>query len=97
MRQQFDKLLRISPIQWQRILEDSRLLRGYLNKVILLATDGLTKEMCIGAYLFSKQVIRLVRRSGFLFTALYLSVHVPCSEPMGVVWALMVNILVLYP
>jgi len=85
MRQQFDKLLRISPIQWQRILEDSRLLRGYLNKVILLATDGLTKEMCIGAYLFSKQVIRLVRRSGFLFTALYLSVHVPCSEPMGVV------------
>ena len=25
---------------------------GYLKKVLLIITDGLTKELCIGAYLF---------------------------------------------
>lgn len=29
---------------WQKVLEDSRLIRSLLNKVILIATDGLTKE-----------------------------------------------------
>lgn len=34
--------------------------------------DGFTKERCIAAYLFAKQVHRLCKKSGLLFTALYL-------------------------
>jgi hypothetical protein len=33
------------------------MMRGYLNELILIATDGLTKELCIAAYLFSRDVI----------------------------------------
>ena len=35
-------------IRRQKVLEDSRLLRSLLNKVILIATYGLTKELRIG-------------------------------------------------
>lgn len=45
---------------------------GYLKKVLLIITDGLTKELCIGAYLFSRSVIRIGRKSGWLHCALYL-------------------------
>jgi len=44
---------------------------GFLNKVNLIITDGLTKEHCIGAYLFACAVRRLGKKSGWLFTALY--------------------------
>lgn len=44
--------------------------------------DGLNKELCVGAHLFAKEVIRLVRKSGFLFTALYLNVLCHCSKLM---------------
>lgn len=43
---------------------------GYLKKVLLIITAGLTKELCIGAYLFSRSVIRIGRKSGHC--ALYL-------------------------
>lgn len=55
----FPSLLRISQVAWRRAVESSRLLRGYLKKVILVATDGLTKEACIAAYLFSREVVRM--------------------------------------
>lgn len=44
-------------------------MRGLLLKVILIIHDGLTKELCIGAYLFSfsREVIRLRRKSGALY------------------------------
>lgn len=45
---------------------------GYLKKVLLIITDGLTKELCFGAYLFSRSVIRIGRKSGWLHCALYL-------------------------
>ena len=60
----FKVLLRIARIRWQRVLEDSRLLRSLLNKVILVVTDGLTKELCIGAYLFARAVLKMGRKSG---------------------------------
>jgi hypothetical protein len=47
-------------------------MRGLFNKMFLIITDGLTKELCIGAYLLSRTIIRLGRRSGWLFVALYL-------------------------
>lgn len=40
--------------------------------MILIATDGLTKELCIGAYLFARTVMRMARRSGMLHCAFYL-------------------------
>lgn len=43
-------------------MEDFRVSRSYLNRMILITHDSLTKEACIGAYLFSKQVVRLVRK-----------------------------------
>lgn len=52
------------------VLEHSRVMRG--KKIILIATDGLTKELCIRAYLFSKTKTIVRRKEGFLFTALYL-------------------------
>lgn len=60
-------------------MEDFRVSRSYLNRMILITHDSLTKEACIGAYLFSKQVVRLVRKSGFLFTSLYLK---QCSSSL---------------
>lgn len=43
----FEKCLHISGLQWQRILEDSRIMRSILNKMLLMVLDGLTKETCI--------------------------------------------------
>lgn len=78
----FDKLFRLKAIKWQKILECLPLLKMVLNRVILVVTDGLNKELCVGAHLFAKEVIRLVRKSGFLFTALYLNVLCHCSKLM---------------
>lgn len=52
----------------------------YKKKILIIATDGLTKELCIGAYLVAKQVIQLNRRSGPLFTALYLKQAATCCK-----------------
>lgn len=51
-----------------------------LKKVILVVSDGYTKELCIGAHLFAKEVLRLVRKSGPLFTALYLKQCAVCLQ-----------------
>jgi len=54
-------------------------MRGILNKILLIILDGLTKEYCIAAFLFSKSTLALVRGSGLLFTALYLK---QCSSSL---------------
>lgn len=72
MKPLFDLCVRLRVIRWQRVLEDSRIMRSILFKIILLIQDGATKELAIAAYLFSKRVLALVRGSGLLFTALYL-------------------------
>lgn len=41
--------------------------------------DGFTKEVCIAGYLFAANVYRLRRKSGLLFTALYLK---QCSSSL---------------
>lgn len=48
--------------------------------MILVVSDGYTKELCIGAHLFAKEVLRLVRKSGPLFTALYLKQCAVCLQ-----------------
>lgn len=79
MRTLFDKLLTLTPIRWQRVLEDSRVMVTILKKMVLLTLDGYTKEVCIAGYLFCKKVRHLVKGSGLLFTALYLK---QCSSSL---------------
>lgn len=76
----FNKLVSVSRVRWQRVLEDSRIMRSYLQKVNLIIFDDLTKERSIAMYLFSLAVIRLVRKSGMLFTALYLKQCTSCLQ-----------------
>lgn len=80
--QQFSSLIRICPLPWQKVLEDFRVLKGIFCKVLLIAQDGFTKEGCIASHLMAKQIYHLVRKSGFLFTALYLK---QCSTTL-MVW-----------
>jgi len=63
-------------------LKELPLLKMVLNRVILVVTDGLNKVLCVGAHLFAKEVIRLVRKSDFLFTTLYLNVLCHCNKFM---------------
>ena len=58
-RYPFDKLLSLRPIRWHKILENLALLVSIYKKILLVVADGLTKELCIGAYLVAKQVIYL--------------------------------------
>lgn len=79
MNRLFPDFLRMYSIRWQRVLEHSPTLASILIKVVLIVADGLTKEACIASYLFMKSVIRLRRKSGMLFTALYLK---QCSSSL---------------
>jgi hypothetical protein len=67
----FDRVLRLTDIRWQRV-QTLRYLGGwFLNKILLVVLDGLTKETCIAAFLFGKRVIELKKKGGLLFVALY--------------------------
>ena len=79
MKPFFNLCVNLRPIRWQRIGEDSRVLKSLLFKVTLLIQDGVTKEHCIAIHLFTKQVLRLCKGSGMLFTALYLK---QCSSSL---------------
>lgn len=48
-----------------------------LHKMI---TSGLSTEYSVASFLFAREVIKLVRRSGFLFTATYLSQCSVCLQ-----------------
>ncbi|GKV52605.1 hypothetical protein SLEP1_g59181 [Rubroshorea leprosula] len=65
-------------ISWQRVLECPRLANSLLKKSSLLILDKITKETCIALHLFLRTVYSMGRKSGWLFTALYLkqcSIH----------------------
>lgn len=79
----FDSLLKIGYIKWQRVLEDPRIMRSILQKVLLVILDKLRKEHCISVYLFCKQVRRLVQKSGMLATCLYLK---QCSSSLQIAY-----------
>lgn len=56
----YDKCFHIAPIRWQRVLENSQVMRSIVHKMLLTISDKLSKESCIATYLFSKEVLRLV-------------------------------------
>lgn len=76
----FDTMLRISPVKWQEVLENFRLMKSICKRMTLLVMDGLTRETCISIHLFAKQVFRLTKRSGLLFCSLYLK---QCSSSLA--------------
>lgn len=79
-RMLFNKCYTLSSIRWQRVLEDSRIMISILQKILLMIQDKLNKETCIATYLFTKNVMKLARKSGFLFTALYLKQCGSCLQ-----------------
>lgn len=68
----FDRMLNLSILKWQKILEKIQIMQGLFMRLSLLIFGGCSKELCVAAYLFAKSVIRLSRSSGKVFTALYL-------------------------
>nr|DAC76753.1 TPA_inf: RNA-dependent RNA polymerase [Beta vulgaris mitovirus 1] len=68
----FDLLIKIRALPWQKTMESLRIMCGLFSRVQLIILDGLTKEFSIASYLFAKQVIRIGKKSGWLFLALYL-------------------------
>lgn len=63
---------------WRRDLEVPRRVVGLLQKVQLCLKSYLTKERCVGVYLFVRWFIQFRRRSGWLNTALYLKASGTC-------------------
>ncbi|KAI4347829.1 hypothetical protein L6164_008608 [Bauhinia variegata] len=62
----------VCPSTYARLQAVAGAVAGFLFALLRIITDGLTKELCIGSYLFAKQVAYLGRKSGWLFVALYL-------------------------
>lgn len=68
----FGALGRCPIVAWRRVFEHSQWLKGFLLRAQLVISGHLTSESAIAAYMFAKSVVRLKRKSGLLFTALYL-------------------------
>lgn len=56
----------------QNTLHQKKLRKGFLIRVPLIISGRLSSESAIAAFLFAKSVVRLGKKSGLLFTALYL-------------------------
>lgn len=54
------------------MFEHVGLLRGFLIRIYLVTTGYLTSEGAICSLVFARRVMHLVRKSGLLFTSLYL-------------------------
>lgn len=72
MNSLFDILVTVNPLLWQRTLERPRMIIALFQKLQLIILDRLNKEFCIASYLMAKQIVRLGRKSGWLFVSLYL-------------------------
>lgn len=73
-------LYRCPKWSWRRAFESPRWLKGLLIRVPLIISGHLSTESCIAAYLFAKEVVRIQRHSGYLFTALYLKQCAACLQ-----------------
>lgn len=59
-------------VSWRGVFENTRWLKGLLVKVPLIISGSLSVEIGLALAHFTKQVRRLRKGSGLLFTALYL-------------------------
>ncbi|DAB41744.1 RNA-dependent RNA polymerase [Petunia exserta mitovirus 1] len=68
----FCSVERIPRYSWRSMFEHARRLRGHLLRVPLVVTLSMSREIALASVDFSRRVLRLRRKSGLLFTALYL-------------------------
>lgn len=72
MNDLFNVVEKVSGASWRSLFEQTRRLMGLLMKVPLISSASITREVGLAAVHFMRNVIRLYRRSGLCFTALYL-------------------------
>lgn len=65
-------LQRRCALEWRRLLEQSRRLVGLFNKGQLVVFGRLRKGHCLGVLYMSRQIVRLYKKNGPLFTSRYL-------------------------
>lgn len=80
----FSKCFKMRSLNWHQILEDLGITISILKRVVVVVQDNLNKELCIAIFLFSKQCLRLARKCGWLFLALYLK---QCSSSLQIAYA----------
>lgn len=68
----FDFKDKVPVVSWRNLFELVRRLKGLLLRVPLISSASITREVSLAAVHFVRHVIRLKRKSGYLFTALYL-------------------------
>jgi len=61
-------------------MESTRRMMGLLTKVLLCVTGGLSKGDCLAVYHMSREICRLYRKSGPLFTGQYLKQVAFCLQ-----------------
>ena len=68
----FSAVERTQKFSWRGLFEQTRQLKGLLFRVPLVVSMSMHKEVALAGCDFIKTVLKLKRRSGFLYTALYL-------------------------
>lgn len=63
---------KVTQYSWRSVFEGTRRLKGLLSRVPLILTGHLSVEVGLAMVLFIKQIQHLRKKSGLLYTALYL-------------------------
>lgn len=63
---------KVTKYSWRGMFEHTRRLKGLLSRVPLIVSGRLSVEVGLAMTLFVKRVLSMYRKSGPLFTALYL-------------------------
>jgi len=80
MKTLFNLVQRVPTFSWRSLFERARLLKGLLLRVPLIVSGVLSKEVGLAAVSFVREVIRLKRKYGLLFVALYLKQYSVCLQ-----------------
>nr|WMB96591.1 hypothetical protein [Solanum melongena]WMB96956.1 hypothetical protein [Solanum melongena]WMB97168.1 hypothetical protein [Solanum aethiopicum] len=80
IKQLFTGVERCAKVSWRGLLEQTRQLKGLLFRVPLAATVSMSKEIALAGCDFVFKVRTMKRRSGLLFTALYLKQCAVCLQ-----------------
>jgi len=68
----FNVLERVPKYSWRGVFEGTRRLKGFLMRIQLVVAGSPTVESGLASVSFARTVLTMVRKSGLLFTALYL-------------------------
>lgn len=62
----------LAPVSWQGVFEHSQRLKRFFIKISLAVTGHVNREIGIASFLLANKVLVMIRKSGMLFTSLYL-------------------------